>query len=104
MKKGNDKEVQKIKIAIIGAGRVGVSFAKDLLNSDEAAYIPRCFIDINEKIVYEIKPSTLVDDAKVQAKSKAAMEWCASNDYTFIVVTELTESCLQDENKKYKRD
>ena len=62
------------------------------------------FIDINEKIVYEIKPSTLVDDAKVQAKSKAAMEWCASNDYTFIVVTELTESCLQDENKKYKRD
>ncbi|WP_252206433.1 SDR family NAD(P)-dependent oxidoreductase [Dorea longicatena] len=51
VKKGNDKEVQKIKIAIIGAGRVGVSFAKDLLNSDEAAYIPRCFIDINENKV-----------------------------------------------------
>ena len=62
------------------------------------------FVNINEKIVYEIKPSTLVDDAKVQAKSKAAMKWCDSNDYTFIVVTELTESCLQDENKKYKRD
>lgn len=51
VKKGNDKEVQKIKIAIIGAGRVGVSFAEDLLNSDEAAYIPRCFIDINENKV-----------------------------------------------------
>lgn len=51
VKKGNDKEVQKIKIAIIGAGRVGVSFAEDLLNSDEAAYIPRCFIDINEEKV-----------------------------------------------------
>ena len=51
IKKGNDKEVQKIKIAIIGAGRVGVSFAEDLLNSDEAAYIPRCFIDINENKV-----------------------------------------------------
>lgn len=48
---GNDKEVQKIKVAIIGAGRVGVSFAEDLLNSDEAAYIPRCFIDINENKV-----------------------------------------------------
>ena len=51
VKKGNDKEVQKIKIAIIGAGRVGVSFAEDLLNSDEAAYIPRCFIDINREKV-----------------------------------------------------
>lgn len=51
VKKGNDKEVQKIKMAIIGAGRVGVSFAEDLLNSDEAAYIPRCFIDINENKV-----------------------------------------------------
>ena len=28
IKKGNDKEVQKIKIAIIGAGRVGVSLRK----------------------------------------------------------------------------
>lgn len=51
VKKGNDKEIQKIKIAIIGAGRVGVSFAEGLLNSDEAAYIPRCFIDINENKV-----------------------------------------------------
>ena len=48
MRKENDKEGQKIKIAIIGAGRVGVSFAEDLLSSDEAAYIPRCFIDINK--------------------------------------------------------
>lgn len=49
--KGNDKEIQKIKIAIIGAGRVGVSFAEDLLNNREAAYVPRCFIDINEEKV-----------------------------------------------------
>ncbi|MDY6064801.1 MAG: nucleoside-diphosphate sugar epimerase/dehydratase [Finegoldia sp.] len=53
--KGNDKEIQKIKIAIIGAGRVGVSFAEDLLNNREAAYVPRCFIDINkEKVGREI--------------------------------------------------
>lgn len=30
---GNEKEVQKIKVAIIGAGRVGVSLAEELLNS-----------------------------------------------------------------------
>ena len=42
---------EKIKIAIIGAGRVGVGFAEELLNNPEAAYIPRCFIDSNEKKV-----------------------------------------------------
>lgn len=48
MKAASDKEVQKIKIAIIGAGRVGVSFAEELLNNEEATYIPRCFIDTNQ--------------------------------------------------------
>ena len=54
-KLNTDKEVQKIKVAIIGAGRVGVSLAEDLLNNDEATYLPRCFIDINkEKVGREI--------------------------------------------------
>ena len=48
---GSEKEVQKIKVAIIGAGRVGVSLAEELLNNAEAAYIPRCFIDINREKV-----------------------------------------------------
>ena len=45
---GTDKEVQKIKIAIIGAGRVGASFAEELLNDEKAVYVPRCFIDIDK--------------------------------------------------------
>lgn len=45
---GSDKEVQKIKIAIIGAGRVGASFAEELLNDEKAVYVPRCFIDIDK--------------------------------------------------------
>ena len=44
-----NKEVQKIKIAIVGAGRVGASFAEDLLNDENAVYTPRCFIDINKE-------------------------------------------------------
>lgn len=48
---GNEKEVQKIKVAIIGAGRVGVSLAEELLNNAEAAYIPRCFIDTKKEKV-----------------------------------------------------
>lgn len=43
------KEIQKIKVAIIGAGRVGVCLAEELLNNDESAYIPKCFIDISEE-------------------------------------------------------
>ena len=35
----NEKEVQKIKVAIIGAGRVGVSLAEELINNEETAYI-----------------------------------------------------------------
>ncbi len=44
-----DSEHRKIKIAIIGAGRVGVSFAEELLNNASAAYVPRCFIDIKQE-------------------------------------------------------
>lgn len=43
-----DNTIQKIKIAIIGAGRVGASFAEELLNDEKAVYIPRCFIDIDK--------------------------------------------------------
>ena len=40
-----DAQVQKIKIAIIGAGRLGVNLADELLNNAKSPYLPRCFID-----------------------------------------------------------
>ena len=51
---GNEKEVQKIKVAIIGAGRVGVSLAEELLNNSEAAYVPRCLLILIRKKLDEI--------------------------------------------------
>ena len=36
---------QKIKIAILGASRVGANLAEELLSNRMAAYIPQCFID-----------------------------------------------------------
>jgi FlaA1/EpsC-like NDP-sugar epimerase len=52
---GKDEEIQKIKVAIIGAGRVGVALAEDLLSNSDASYLPRCFIDIRpDKIGREI--------------------------------------------------
>ncbi len=44
---GTRDEPQKIKIAIIGAGRIGVSLAEELLANRSAAYTPRCFVDVN---------------------------------------------------------
>ncbi len=43
-----DDEPHKIKIAIIGAGRVGVALAEELLNNSSSAYSPRCFVDRNK--------------------------------------------------------
>ena len=40
-----DPDSKKIKIAIIGAGTVGVTLAEELWNNPKAEYIPRCFID-----------------------------------------------------------
>ncbi len=46
----------RIRIAIIGAGRVGVSLADDLLNNPGAAYLPRCFVDVDaEKVGRNIR-------------------------------------------------
>ena len=38
----------KIKIAIIGAGRVGVSLAEELMSNAASSYIPRCFVDVSK--------------------------------------------------------
>ncbi len=51
LKPSNNAHNKKIKIAIIGAGRVGVSFAQELLTNEKAEYIPRAFIDVNKNKV-----------------------------------------------------
>ena len=54
----------KINIAIVGAGRVGTSLATDLTSNANSAYLPRCFIDINnEKIGKEIYGLPVIDES-----------------------------------------
>ena len=56
-------DAQLIKIAIIGAGRVGVSLAEDLINNPASAYLPCCFVDISqEKIGREIQGIPVYQD------------------------------------------
>lgn len=88
----SDKEVQKIKIAIIGAGRVGVSFAEELLNNEEAAYIPRCFIDTNkEKVGREIQ------GIPVYSKDEATLKRLAEYEVQEIV---FAIPSMDDDKKK----
>lgn len=48
-------KVDGVNVAIIGAGRVGVMLAEELLNNENSAYIPKCFVDISpDKIGREI--------------------------------------------------
>ena len=59
----SDNDVQRIKVAIVGAGRVGVSLAEELINNSASAYTPRCFIDTNsEKAGKEIRGITVLPE------------------------------------------
>lgn len=61
----NENDTQKIKVAIIGAGSVGVSLAKELVTNKESAYVPRCFIDSNKnKIGREIQGIPVLEEAE----------------------------------------
>lgn len=66
----NREAEHKIKIAIIGAGRVGVTLAEELLSNPASSFLPRCFIDVSqEKAGREIHglPVLLEDDTTLEA-------------------------------------
>ena len=55
----------KIKIAIVGAGRIGVGLAEELMNNEGSAYSPRCFIDIKaDKVGREIYGIPVISEDK----------------------------------------
>lgn len=60
------KEAEKIKIAIVGAGREGISLAIELLNNPKVSYVPKVVIDIdNEKIGKDIYGIPVLSEDKV---------------------------------------
>jgi FlaA1/EpsC-like NDP-sugar epimerase len=70
-----DVEKSKIRIAIVGAGRVGVSLAEELFNNAASAYTPRCFIDVKEeKIGRQIHDIPVLSEEKVTFEALAELE------------------------------
>lgn len=45
------------------------------------------FVDIENKIIYEIKPEGLTDNEINQIKFKSAYDWCSTNGYTFKIIS-----------------
>lgn len=69
------KEAKKIKIAIVGAGRVGVSLAVDLMNNPKASYVPKVFIDINtEKVGKDIYGIPVLSEDKASLQRLRELE------------------------------
>lgn len=75
IRSGAKASSQKIKIAIVGAGRVGVGLAEELMNNSAASYYPRCFIDINrEKIGKRIYNIPVLSESEANIESLKEFE------------------------------
>lgn len=69
------KEAEKIKIAIVGAGREGISLAIELLNNPKVLYVPKVVIDIdNEKIGKDIYGIPVLSEDKVSLQRLRELE------------------------------
>ena len=60
-----DSESRKIKVAIVGAGRVGATLAEELISNPNAAYLPCVFFEENpSKIGREMIGIPVVDECR----------------------------------------
>ena len=84
--------VQKIKIAIIGAGRVGVNLAEELLGNANANYVPRCFVDISEE-----KAGRSIHGIPVLMENEATLEVLRKHEVQEVV---FAIQNLSDEKKR----
>lgn len=73
-------EPHKIRVAIVGAGRVGVSLAEDLLNNDKATYTPICFIDSDQE-----KVGRKIHNLPVLSEEEATLEELKENEIQEII-------------------
>lgn len=56
-------------------------------NKQEHNYIVD-FVDFENKIIYEIKPTSNLDNKKNISKIKYAKKWCKTNGYRFLIIKE----------------
>jgi FlaA1/EpsC-like NDP-sugar epimerase len=62
-------QTHQINVAIVGAGRVGAMLAEELLSNPNAAYVPKCFIDVDQG-----KVGRYINGIQVISESEATLE------------------------------
>lgn len=70
----SSKDDAKIKVAIVGAGSVGVLLAEELILNARSAYIPCCFVDTDkDKIGREIMGVPVLSDEQANAEKMQSL-------------------------------
>ena len=67
--KQHRSQQRRIDIAIVGAGRIGVMLAEELLENEKASYTPRCFIDVDQG-----KVGRMIHGVKVLSENEVTLE------------------------------
>lgn len=86
----NIDDSQKIKVAIVGAGKAGVSLAEDLINNANSPYTPRCFIDYNPK-----KAGRQIHNIPVYSSDEATTELLNKIEVQEIIIAVPSASALR---------
>ena len=88
--------IHRINIAIIGAGRVGVALASELLNNPNASYYPCCFIDADQE-----KAGRTIMNIPVYSESEG--ETYLSNSSVQEVVFAIPDASAEKKQRLYER-
>lgn len=86
---------QKIIIAIVGAGSIGVNLARELMNNPNSAYYPRCFIETNV-----IKSGRQIQGLPVISEDDNVLAVLAKYDIQEVVIS-ITQSSVEHKKKLY---
>ena len=92
----NSSHDGKIGIAIVGAGSVGVSLAKDLLANRYSKYKPICFVDINSN-----KIGNSILDIPIIAEDGNTLNQLRDMDVREIVIA-IPKLSSENKNEKYE--
>ena len=87
---------RRIKVAIVGAGRVGSMLAEELITNTQAPYVPVCFIDIDRE-----KIGRQIFGVKVISSEAATMETLANFGVQEIVFA-LPSATVERKKKLYE--
>ncbi len=94
--KNQDKNQNKIKIAIVGAGNVGATLAEELIRNPKAHYVPICFIDKDVE-----KAGGLIEELPVYREDDKIIERLKKLPVQEIVIA-IPDADQEEKNRLYE--